>query len=460
MKYQISLEYLQDYTTMSIMAGELYLIDEQNRKTHLSGMVLKNALFIENDTKIIFPILENNRIGEVNDWCVQICMADLTTEKITIYGKYFRNNGEKITYENGIVTVWNEQNEFVKTDSLDTKTTPVQRTKTFEIHDRHNHYFKRYWDEPRADMYTGWGKSWWYFETDPDGTILKQIEEYENGIVQCYDLITPENIYGGLGKLPLPFDEFREYGIYKEDFDSVWNARNPILKNDLYKHFDTIRKRPALFLGGLSISKLDSYIHGYQAACSFKDIEEELNPRWHLFHEFTKRKTGFYESTSGWCNMILTQCEGDEEKAIELFFEYFDEFRKGETLAAFIKTLVPKDKHDMDFDKITDFYWYDYQELKPIIPELLTWLQDYNWPVATPIARHLQKMLPDILPELMPILEGNDSTWKYWILQIFFIETKSEYWKKIQATIEQLAFNPSENDKKDEVNLLALEILK
>ncbi len=144
-------------------------------------------------------------------------------------------------------------------------------------------YYKRFWNELRGDMYTGWGKSWWYFETAPVGTILKQIEEYENGIVQCYDLITPENSYGGLGKLPLPLDEFREYGIYKEDFDSVWNTRNPILKNDLYKHFDTIRKRPALFLSGLSISKLDSYINGYQAACSFKGIEEKLKPRWHLF---------------------------------------------------------------------------------------------------------------------------------------------------------------------------------
>ena len=216
MKYQLSLEYLQDYTTISIMAGELYLIDEQNRKTHLSGMAMKNFLFIENETKIIFPILENNRIDEVNDWCVQICIADLATEKIYIYDKYFRNNGEKITYENGIVTVWNEQNEFVKTDILNTKTTSVQRTKTFEIYDKHNYYFKRYWDEPRADIYTGWGKSWWYFETAPDGTILKQIEEYENGIVQCYDLITPENSYGGLGKLPLPLDEFREYGRSEE----------------------------------------------------------------------------------------------------------------------------------------------------------------------------------------------------------------------------------------------------
>ena len=121
--------------------------------------------------------------------------------------------------------------------------------------------------------------------------------------------------------------------------------------------------------------------------------------------------------------MILTHYEGDEEKAIELFFEYFDEFRKGKTDAAFIKTPAPKDKHDMDFDKITDFYWYNYQELKPIIPELLVWLQDYNWPVAKPIARHLQKILPDILPELIPILKGSDGIWKYWILQIFFIET-------------------------------------
>jgi len=32
---------------------------------------------------------------------------------------------------------------------------------------------------------------------------------------------------------------------------------------------------------------------------------------------------------------------------------------------------------------------YSYDEIKPIVPELLTWIQDMNWPVARPVADYL-----------------------------------------------------------------------
>ena len=462
MTYKLNIETKCDYTQMSIMAGELYLVDEKNRKTHISGMVLGEEnlhyFFIENDTKFLFIVLENILTNGINNWCTQIAIADIKSETISYYDKYFSNNGEKITYENGIVTVHNDNNEFAKTDSFDINKTVITKTKRFEIFGKHNQYHKRYWNEPRGDMYKDWGESEWLFETDADGNILKQIEIYENGIVQCYDLIKQENMFGGLGKMPLPYEEFREYGIYKEDFDTVWNANNKIVINDLYKHLKTIQHKPAMYLGNMSISKLDSYIHGYNAACYFKGIEEELEPRWHLFHEFAKRKTGFYESTGGWCYMILSQCDGDEEKAINLFFEYFDEFLNGEELTNFIQTLVPKHKSDWDFDKATNILWYKYKEIKPIIPQLLTWLQDINWPVAKPISAYLQPMLPDILEELKPILLGEDDVWKYNILNAFFVKPQSSYWKMIAPIIERMTFNPTENETKEEVDRLAMEI--
>ena len=464
MNYKLNIEAKVDYTQMSIMAGELYLIDQKNRKTHIAGMALGEKdlhyFFIENNTKFVFIVLENLLKNGINDWCTQVAIADIATETISYYDTYFANEGETIMYENGVITVFNERNNFSKTHSFNIKTTKVERTKKFQIFGNHNHYFKRHWNELRADNNENWGKSEWLFETDPDGNILKQIEIYENGIVQCYDLIYQENSFGGLGKLPLSFDEFAEYGIYKEDFDSVWNAQNKIIKNNLYQHLKIIEPKPALYLGGLSINKLDTYIHGYIAACYFKGIEENLEPRWELFHEFAKRKTGFYESTSGWCNMILSKCDSDEEKALKLFFECFDEFLTGNEINKFIKTLIPKHKNDWSFDKSCDINWYNYKELKPIIPELLIWLQDINWPVAKPISEYLKPMLPDILEELKPILNGNDSIWKYNILNIFFIETKSTYWKMISENIENLAFNPSDNDAKEEVNLLAKQILQ
>ena len=371
MKYKLSLEAKVDFTQMSIMAGELYLIDEKNRKTHISGMALGEEnlhyFFIEKNTKFLFIVLENILNNGINNCCAQIAIADIASETIFFYDKYFSNNGEKITYEKGVVTVHNDNNDYAKTDSFDVKDIAVQKTKKFEIFGKANN-------------------------------------------------------------------------------------------NGLYKHLKTIEHKPAMYIDGMGISKLDTYIHGYNAACSFKGIEEELEPRWHLFHEFAKRKTGFYESTSGWCNMILSKCDGDEEKALNLFFEFFDEFLKGDELNNFIQTLVPKDKHDWDFDKACDINWYEYKEIKPIIPQLLTWLQDVNWPVAKPIAAYLQPMLPDILEELKPILLGDDDVWKYNILNEFFVKPQSSYWKMIEPIIERMTFNPTENETKEEVDRLAMEI--
>jgi hypothetical protein len=260
--------------------------------------------------------------------------------------------------------------------------------------------------------------------------------------------------------MPLPLVEFAEYEIFKEDFETVWAAHTTLKDKNLYTLIGMMLPRPGLYLGEASLTALWHFVSGYNTSCWYKGIEENLTPRWQLFHEFVKRKTGFYESTSGWKNMILTQCEGVEDKALDLFFTYFYEFRKGDELSAFIKTLVPKDKHDMDFNKVTDFYWYNYEELKPIMPELLTWLQDPNWPVAKPISQHLKTMLPDILSDLIPILESEDGVWKYNILNYFFIQTKSEHYIKILPIIERLAHNPTENDSKEEVDLLAKEILR
>jgi hypothetical protein len=85
-------------------------------------------------------------------------------------------------------------------------------------------YFKRRWPELRGDAYSDWGQSWWHFETDAAGQILRQIEEYDNGPTQFYDLAYPENAFGHLGEQPLPLDEFQEYTICPEYFEMLWAA--------------------------------------------------------------------------------------------------------------------------------------------------------------------------------------------------------------------------------------------
>jgi hypothetical protein len=98
---------------------------------------------------------------------------------------------------------------------------------------------------------------------------------------------------------------------------------------NLFSYIDLIRIRPGMYVGGYSVSLMAYHIAGYEAACRWKDAEEALDPPWYDFHEYVRERTGFAESTSGWNNMLLHSCEGDEEKALELFFTMFDAFRSG-----------------------------------------------------------------------------------------------------------------------------------
>ena len=83
-------------------------------------------------------------------------------------------------------------------------------------------YFKRNWNETRGDQYDSWGKSVWFFETDINGEVLRQIEAYENGKVLKYDNQNVEDEFGGLADQNLDLIEFEEFSIEKEEFENKW----------------------------------------------------------------------------------------------------------------------------------------------------------------------------------------------------------------------------------------------
>ncbi|WP_282042745.1 hypothetical protein [Winogradskyella flava] len=83
-------------------------------------------------------------------------------------------------------------------------------------------YFKRKWNETRGDKYNSWGKSVWFFETDNNGEVLRQIEIYDNGKVLKYDNQNIEDEFGGLADQNLDLTEFIEFTIEKEEFENKW----------------------------------------------------------------------------------------------------------------------------------------------------------------------------------------------------------------------------------------------
>ncbi len=98
----------------------------------------------------------------------------------------------------------------------------------------------------------------------------------------------------------------------------------------IYEDLDMIRKRPGMYLGALSVSKMHTFLDGYRFAIR-EEAEQVVRipfqplPFW-LFGTFVARK--YQESACmGWNRIILEQVQGDEKKGLELFFELLDEFR-------------------------------------------------------------------------------------------------------------------------------------
>jgi hypothetical protein len=87
------------------------------------------------------------------------------------------------------------------------------------------HYFKRQWDESRGDEHDDWGASVWYFETEPDFLVTRQVEIYASGTVLKYDRQHFGDRYGGLSDQPLAADDFAQSAITQNEFEQVWSSR-------------------------------------------------------------------------------------------------------------------------------------------------------------------------------------------------------------------------------------------
>lgn len=118
------------------------------------------------------------------------------------------------------------------------------------------------------------------------------------------------------------------------------------------------------------------------------------------------------------------------------------------------RDLIPK--HKFDQKVIGRLKTLSFEQLKPIIPDLLEWLQDMNWPIARPIADILKPFADRLTPEIIKILKTDDGMWKLWVLINLARNTTDPLLLK---EIERIAKFPFRYEIEDEVNLEAIAIL-
>ena len=83
-------------------------------------------------------------------------------------------------------------------------------------------YYKRHFNEIRTEKSETWGTCDYYFETNQNGQILRQIEVYENGKKLKYSEEFIEDEYGFLADQPIDLLDFENFVINKSDFEYQW----------------------------------------------------------------------------------------------------------------------------------------------------------------------------------------------------------------------------------------------
>lgn len=124
-----------------------------------------------------------------------------------------------------------------------------------------------------------------------------------------------------------------------------------------------------------------------------------------------------------------------------------------ETLPETLRLLLPL--HKADIERAEAIISLGFPEVQPVLPHLLVWLQDYNWPVAQVLAPFLAGLGREVVSDVRTILQRDDEIWIYWVLLKVVAEMPEDAIADLRNDLKVLADRPS----LEEVDLVALEIL-
>jgi hypothetical protein len=89
--------------------------------------------------------------------------------------------------------------------------------------------------------------------------------------------------------------------------------------------YEGFRTHIKMYMLSKKIHTLATYIEGARHGIS-KCIKEPDN--FMKFHDWVADYYDLEHSSAGWPNIILKESGGDEEKAVDTFFQLYDEFKK------------------------------------------------------------------------------------------------------------------------------------
>lgn len=130
---------------------------------------------------------------------------------------------------------------------------------------------------------------------------------------------------------------------------------------------------------------------------------------------------------------------------------------KGDKMNSYADCL-PRNKHD--FERVHTLKIIERTELLPLLPDLMEWIQDMNWPIAEEVSELLLTCPDEIVPLIKEVLATNDDVWKYWCLIILVKRLPEDLRMRFKKDLIRLAESPTAGEKLEELDEIALEILQ
>ena len=122
-----------------------------------------------------------------------------------------------------------------------------------------------------------------------------------------------------------------------------------------------------------------------------------------------------------------------------------------------ISKLVPKDKFDNSNMEVLKTI--DIDKVKPILEQLLNWMQDINWPVAQELIKILPRFHFELISHIKIVFNSNDDDWKNWVLCLMK-NFPRESVLRLSSDIKRIAQYPTIGEMEAETNMYANEVIE
>jgi hypothetical protein len=106
-----------------------------------------------------------------------------------------------------------------------------------------------------------------------------------------------------------------------------------------------------------------------------------------------------------------------------------------------LEDCIPKSKRDRE--AVANAKALGFPALNPIIPDLLEWVQDINWPIAEDVAALLRDAGPEIVPHIRTVLQSDDDLWKCWTLSRIVGHLPYDFFQELRPDVERIAYHPT-----------------